>query len=143
MLLVIEPVDDVRELLVRFLARHGVPSTGCAGALDASRWLRSGHVRVVIVSHDRWTGLPYSCAELCDARAPETIVLGTGPLDERELARQLGKFFCLQMKPFEPWRLYAAVIQASNGEGFGRSARSGIISESDLPPMLTTEGGGE
>jgi DNA-binding NtrC family response regulator len=128
MLLVIEPVDDVRELLVRFLARHGVRAIGSAGPRDASRWLRGRDVGVVIVSHDLWSGLPYSCPELQAADAPHTIVLATSPLDEHELAQRLGNFHCLQMKPFEPWQLCAAVLEANHASRRGQRLASGIIS---------------
>jgi DNA-binding response OmpR family regulator len=128
MLLVIEPVDDVRELLVRFLARHGVRAIGCPGAKDASPWLRGDDVGVVIVSHDLWSGLPFSCPELQTANAPRTIVLSTGPLDEHELGRRLGNFHCLQMKPFEPWQLCAAVLEANQGSRREQRLASGVIS---------------
>jgi DNA-binding response OmpR family regulator len=127
MLLVIEPVDDVRELLVRFLCRQGVEATGCAGPAEASRCLRGGQVAIVIVSYDRRTGLPYACPELRGRDAPVTIVLGTSALDEHELGHQLGNFHCVQMKPFEPWQLYGAVVEASHQAHRGTRLVSGFI----------------
>jgi DNA-binding response OmpR family regulator len=129
MLLVIEPVEDVRELLLRFLARQGLQVVGCAAAREADAYLRAGRVGVVIVSHDSRSGLPYACRGLTAASAPPTLVLGTEALDDQELRRRLGNFHSVHMKPFAPWELYASVVEANDVARKPQRLVSGFLRE--------------
>ncbi|MFW6050112.1 MAG: hypothetical protein ACODAU_02990 [Myxococcota bacterium] len=97
--LVVEPMDDLRELVVRGMARRGLKAVGCRTAADASAALLAAEVSVVVVAHHVRRSPVHELQELRRRTAPPTVVLSTGGTSEEALQEQLGNFACLLLKP--------------------------------------------